>query len=1069
MYQPVILQAKPKGFAQKALCIPILLIILLLHPQSDYGQDPPEITILESGKRFEREISGTQKHVYRITLSAGQYAAVEVEQRGIDVVVRLLGADGKLVSSFDYEIWTRGTEKIEVAAKDAGEYRLEVSASYRVLPAGRYEIRLSELREANENDKLLQEARAAYSESVNLRRAGKFRESFTQLQSALEIREKVLGPEHLGVAVLLDSSAFFYNMMGDNAKAEAVLQRSLAVKEKKLPPEHPDIAQTLNGLGIVLTDNGDYAGAIAFHQRGLTIREKSLGENHPAVANSLNNLANIFIDQAEYVKAEAAFQRALQIKEKIFGANSLDVATALYSLALLHGARGDSDKAEEFHKRALELREKLLEPDHPEIAASLNSMAIIYRNKNDFARAESLFQRSLAIREKTSGPNAPDVALTLYNLATLYHQTDAFDKAEQMYKKSLAILEARLGTEHIDLSYPLKSLAGLYRNKGEYDKSEELLSRLLSIREKVAGARHPNFADDLESLSMLYAAKGMVDKSVAAQSRAGAITERAIALNLAAGSEKQKLAYLTKVTQSTNWIISLQTYFPDNAIARELAVTTIFQRKGRVQDAMVDSLGKIREHLEPPEKLLLNKLNGINSQLAKLVLNGPEATSPAEHQAQIKKLEEEKEKLEAEISRRSAEYSALSQPVTLAGIQNLIPNKTALIEFAVYRPFDPKARSKQKESGEAHYVAYVIHKQGEVKWQELGAAKPIDEVVKNFRQALRDPKSKDVEEQSRAVYGKLLSPIRDLLGDATQLLISPDGELNLIPFEALANEKKRYLINDYAVTYLTGGRDLLRLQTARASQSVPLLIANPFFGEPDAAPTAQVKTNKQNNRRQSITATRNLSDTYFAPLGGTTLEARSIQSLFPEASFLTGAQATEFALKQTTAPKILHIATHGFFLEDKDISGEKNQIENPLLRSGLALADANRRNGIKDDGILTALEASGLNLWGTKLVVLSACDTGLGEVRNGEGVYGLRRAFVLAGTESLVMSLWSVSDFVTRELMTNYYKNLKNGMSRNAALRQVQLEMLKAPNRRHPFYWASFIQSGEWADLEGNR
>jgi CHAT domain-containing protein len=144
-----------------------------------------------------------------------------------------------------------------------------------------------------------------------------------------------------------------------------------------------------------------------------------------------------------------------------------------------------------------------------------------------------------------------------------------------------------------------------------------------------------------------------------------------------------------------------------------------------------------------------------------------------------------------------------------------------------------------------------------------------------------------------------------------------------------------------------------------------------------------------------------------------------------------------------------------------------NKIENPLLRSGLALAGANNRgDGTKEDGILTALEASGLNLWGTKLVVLSACDTGLGEVKNGEGVYGLRRAFVLAGAESLVMSLWSVSDYVTREMMTGYYKNLKQGMGRGEALRQVQLEMLKRNDRKHPFYWAGFIQSGEWTNLD---
>jgi CHAT domain-containing protein len=230
-----------------------------------------------------------------------------------------------------------------------------------------------------------------------------------------------------------------------------------------------------------------------------------------------------------------------------------------------------------------------------------------------------------------------------------------------------------------------------------------------------------------------------------------------------------------------------------------------------------------------------------------------------------------------------------------------------------------------------------------------------------------------------------------------------------------------------------------------------------------------------------VTTGRDLSEVYFASLGGTAQEADSIQKLF-DARLLTGAEATESAVKKAAAPRILHIATHGFFLQDTEnsVAGKTQtttrgitanlRIENPLLRSGLALAGANRRAGeSNDDGILTALEATGLNLWGTKLVTLSACDTGLGEVKNGEGVYGLRRALVLAGAETLVMSLWPVSDYITRELMTNYYKNLKQGMGRGAALRQVQLEMLKHQDRQHPFYWASFIQSGEWANLNGQR
>ena len=231
------------------------------------------------------------------------------------------------------------------------------------------------------------------------------------------------------------------------------------------------------------------------------------------------------------------------------------------------------------------------------------------------------------------------------------------------------------------------------------------------------------------------------------------------------------------------------------------------------------------------------------------------------------------------------------------------------------------------------------------------------------------------------------------------------------------------------------------------------------------------------------------SRAYFSALPGTAEEAQALKSIFPGAKVWTAQQATKTELKQVNAPAFLHIATHGFFLDDLIISAAEarsrglftrtNQpgeiaspefhAEDPLLRSGLAFAGANLHRGGDDNGILTAKEASGLNLWGTKLVVLSACDTGVGEVKNGDGVYGLRRALVLAGSETQVMSLWPVSDEGTRDLMIGYYKGLQAGGGRSEALRQMQLRMLKSINRKHPYYWASFIQSGEWANLEGKR
>jgi len=326
----------------------------------------------------------------------------------------------------------------------------------------------------------------------------------------------------------------------------------------------------------------------------------------------------------------------------------------------------------------------------------------------------------------------------------------------------------------------------------------------------------------------------------------------------------------------------------------------------------------------------------------------------------------------------------------------------------------------------------------------------------------------------------VMAPVRKLLGETRWVFLSPDGALNLVPFAALVDEGGRYLVESYAFTYLTSGRDLLRLRAETpAPRDKVTVVAAPDFDA--GGPAAKAGDDKTNAERGVVS--RDLSGLRFPALPGTEAEARTVQKTLGSARVLVGEEATEHAIKALHGPSVLHIATHGFFLPDQPHPalsapsglsfGERPAPpagEDLLLRSGLALVGANLRQSGADDGVLTAMEMSGTDLYGTRLVVLSACQTGVGDVINGDGVYGLRRALVLAGARTQVMSLWRVDDDATQELMTAYYGRLQQGKGRSEAMRQVQLAMLAQGDRAaSPHYWASFIVSGDWTTLSGNR
>jgi CHAT domain-containing protein len=961
---------------------------------------------LELGKPIERELAGGQRHFYVVPMSEGQYMKVEVTDKGTDVGVSLQTPDGGTLLYWMPRGRNESPKGVGQTAGVTGLYKLTVYAMEKA-PPGRYEIRLTELRAATEKDLALYEANELYKQSMRLKDQAKFLEARVPLLKCLEIRERVLGADHLVVADTLGFVANNYENTGDFANSELFTLRALKIKEKVLGPDHPDVADELLALGV-------------------TYRYKN-----------------------DYLKAEEVQRRAWGILEKAKLTETVVAAVVLQDLGFDDFVRGNYQSAEDYYQRAHAVLGKVFGPDHYHLAPSSTFLGDIAYAQGDYAKAETMFQKALALGEKALGPDHQNTTKYRNDVAMLYCTTGNYARGEALYEQSLAIHERR------------------------------------------AFMSYPAVQTSLFGLARCFAAQGNWQEAVKFQSQASEIAERSVALNIAVGSEREKQAFLADLSLRASRNISLQTQLAHNdPTALHLAVTTVLENKGRVQDAVSNSLTALRQrHGSEDDHKLLEQLGDLNSQLARLVLNGPQRMTPAEYSQRIKVLEDQREQLEVEMNRRTAGFYEGQKSVTLSAIQAAIPENAALIEFATYQPFDPKAPDNETAYGKPHYVVYVVRHQGEVEWQELGEARTIDRAIDGLRQALRDPQRKDVQQLARAVDEHVMQPVRALAGDASHLLISPDGELNLIPFEALVDEQGRYLAEKYAISYLTTGRDLLRMQVTRESKSKPVVVAAPLYGEPETTQVAgaaqpRLKTASVAERRRSTIAAEDLSGVYFPPLSGTAQEARVIHSLFPEAQVLTGTQATKSALQKLIAPRILHIATHGFFLQDANAGTSRNtsspgarsgplpafKIEEPLLRSGLALTGANlNRSGSGREGILTALEASNLNLWGTKLVTLSACETGIGEVRNGEGVYGLRRAFFLAGTETLVMSLWPVSDRVTREMMTAYYQGLKHGLGRGEALRQAELAMLKRKDRQHPFYWASFIHSGEWANLDGHR
>ena len=845
---------------------------------------------------------------------------------------------------------------------------------------------------------------------------------------------------------------------------DPIYQRQIALAKKHDGEQSREYASALSAYGTLLNARNEYSAAIRLYEQALKITE-AIAKDDMSVIGALQIVASAYWQTNQKPKAIALFDRIVKLANGMVASN-LQYATAmLWSVAAQYSYGGRPDLAVPLQKQVTELYAKEIvrvekaNPDDPMLPGLAGQLGFSYRQGNDFANAEKWMERAMVLQRKRN----PGYSGWGAALAEVKRVQGKLPEALKLYEEAAKELAA---LSPLSASAYDSTIAEVLREMGEYKRAEAILQKALPATEKQYGKHHPMYGYAQLALAKVYMGAKQPAKAEQALTTALDLAERDLANVLKTGTEADHAIYFARNSYQLDTAINFELlHAPKSVSAARLELTTLLRRKGRTLDAAAASMSTIRAKLSPEDKKLLDELASERAKLAKLTVAGPSATGAESYAKEVAALEDQVQKLEIAVGKKSAAYRAATQAITLAAVQKEIPTGAKLVEIVNYQPYDPNSPyAVNPVLKPRRFAAFVVGAKGDPTMIELGEAKPIEDEIEKLRKALADPANKQVTVIGRALFDLTLAKIAPALGTSTEILIAPDGALNVVPFSALVDAKGEFLLKTYNFTYLTSGRDLTRLAVRTKAQGGGVMFADPAFDASQKAPQADPRTR---GRRSS-----DLASLMWPPLPGTAKEADEVEKKMKLKVYRKD-QATETTLKQVHGPRVLHLATHGFFLPDepppvhKDgdsraapVQGPSPAQENPLLRSGLAFAGANKLESGIDDGILTAMEATGLDLWGTKLVVLSACETGVGKVTNGDGVYGLRRALVIAGAESLVMSLWQVDDEATKELMIGYYARLGANKPRSTALRETQLDIAGRKNFAHPFYWASFVPAG---------
>ena len=867
---------------------------------------------------------------------------------------------------------------------------------------------------------------------------------------ALDIYEKVLGKDHPETATSYHDIGLVYSDMGNYSKALEFLTKALNIREKSLGKEHLDTATSYNNIGYAYNGIGNYPKALEFYTKALDIDEKVLGKEHPDVATSYNNIGSTYNAMGNYPKALEFYTKALSIKEKVLGKDHPGTALSYNNIGSVYNAMSNYPKALDFYTKALDIREKVLGKDHPETATSYHDIGLVYSDMGNYSKALEFYTKALNIYEKVLGKDHPYTATSYNHVGSVYSNMGDYAKALEFHTKALDIFEKVLGKEHPHTATSYHSIGYVYSKMGDYPKALEFFTKALDIREKVLGKDHPETAASYNNIGYVYNKMGDYLKAYSYSKKAYYAFKLNRDKNFKILSNEQKKKFLEANNNFLPNFLTSGYSYQQNVNDKEAVSQEIYEIFINDKGILLDDENTIAmlKNISQDKNLISNidSLNSLKRAYAKLAGTMPKPEEAKSYQEKLKALGEDIEKAEIEIAKISPKFKQELgiKDLKLSDLTSLLKPNELFVDIGYY--------------GKNYYI-FSVDKSGEVKFEKLSNkdSDTVNTTIKEFRadidkiiNATDANSSKALKELYNIVIEK---GIGDRIDKFNSLIISTDGALRLLPFETLM-DGDRYLIESKQIRYTPSAKEFIRTHKFNIKDEGKdiTMFSDPNYESKSGKIMEMVADTPNVNKAVQTRSIKNMGT--FKRLRGFKKEEEVLQSSFSGVKLFSRENANEENILRVKSPKILHITTHGYFISDENIT-------NPMLKSGVALSGANI--GIKQqtgEGLVNALKLSGLSLDGTDLVVLSACETGLVDVKDTSSVASLPKTFIQAGSKNVLMSLWSVDDNSTVELMKEFYTDTKGNEKKfNEVLRNAKIKMIK--EGKHPFYWAAFIMSGE--------